>query len=316
MSIRKPDKQHDALSEIGVSIIMPVHNGERFLAKAINSILHQTHENFELIIVNDSSTDKTQDIVGEYSSKENRIRSLNTNARHASGARNVGIAESKHAYIAFMDADDVAFPQRIERQLMAATSQPDVAVWGAFMQCITDDNRLMHIINSGPKSVAEFKAIDRTSDIIRCYGTIAFCKRDVLERVGGFSTAVELSQDSELWDRMADYGPTLIIPEVLQYYRQHNSSISITKLRYERKCQSFIVERYRAKMTGRELSAEDYDKTYRLSPLHKIADYLQSTSQLYGRKHKIARAKKLRLQATLAAALAFLIYPARFFFRR
>ena len=303
-------------ADIGISVVMPVHNGELFLASAIESVLQQTHKKLEFIIVNDTSTDTTQCIIDAYCLKDDRIKALKTNARHPSGARNAGIAVSQHAYIAFIDADDMAFPQRFERQLTAALEQPEVAVWGAFMQCITDDNHLMHLIRSGATSIDAFRKIDRTSEIIRCYGTVAFCRREILEKAGGFDTAVVIKEDSELWDRMADYGPTLIVPEVLQFYRQHARSISVTKLQYEQKWQNFILERYKAKLAGYELSAEAYDKAYRPSPLHRASHYMQSVSQLYGRKYKIARAKNAHLQAWAAASVAFLSYPARFLTRR
>lgn len=311
-----PAARSPSQTDIGISVVMPVHNGEAFLASAIESVLQQTHRNFEFIIVNDASTDTTQSIIDAYCLKDKRIRALKTNARHPSGARNAGIAVSQHAYVAFVDADDMAFPQRLERQLTAALKQPEVAVWGAFMQCITDDNHLMHLIRSGATTVDEFNAIDRTRQIIRCYGTVAFCQRDVLEKTGGFDTAVVIKEDSELWDRMAAYGPTLIVPEVLQFYRQHARSISVTKLQFEQKWQNFILERYKAKLSGAELRAEEYDKAYQLSPLHRASHYMQSVSQLYGRKYKIARAKNAYLQAWAAASVSFLAYPTRFLTRR
>lgn len=302
---------------IPISVVMPVHNGESYLAPAIESILQQTHQNFEFIIVNDSSTDATQNIIETYEAFDSRIVVVCANARSVSGARNAGIAAARHAYIAFMDADDVAFMQRLEKQLEAALRQPEVVVWGAFMQCITDDNQPMQVISSGATTVAEFRAIDRTRDIIRCYGTIALFKRDVLEMAGQFDAAVEPAEDSEMWDRMAEYGPVLVVPEVLQYYRQHSRSASVTKLLYERKWQTFIKERYRAKLHGHTLSAADYDALYRnVSPLQKLDDKVRSVSQLYSRRYKIARAKKRHLQAGLLAGASVLVHPGRFLFRR
>lgn len=302
---------------IAISVMMPVHNGESYLAPAIESILRQTHQNFEFVIVNDSSTDATQNIIERYKVLDSRIVAVRTNARSVSGARNAGIAATQHAYIAFMDADDIAFPQRLEKQVEAALEQPEIVVWGAFMQCITDDARMMQIIDSGAKTVAEFRAIDRTRDIIHCYGTVALFKRDILEKVGQFDAAVEPAEDSEMWDRMAEYGPVLIVPEVLQYYRQHSRSASVTKLLYERKWQTFIKERYRASLNGRTLSAAEYDATYRNAPpLQTLDDKMRSVSQLYSRRYKIAKAKERYLQAGLLAGASVLAHPGRFLFRK
>ncbi|MGH9429256.1 MAG: glycosyltransferase family 2 protein, partial [Terriglobia bacterium] len=110
-----------------VSVIMPVHNGERFLAEAIESILSQALSDFEFLIVDDGSTDHTRDIVLSYG--DHRIRYFRLGANEGvSVARNVGIYKSCGDYIACMDSDDISMPERLERQARFLDSHTDAGL--------------------------------------------------------------------------------------------------------------------------------------------------------------------------------------------
>src|ERR1043165_9066720 len=112
-----------------VTVLMAVYNGEPFLAKAIDSILAQTYEDFELLVVDDGSTDATPDIVRSYGDR--RVRTVR-NPRNIGLARslNVGLAEARGALVARHDADDLSYPDRFRRQVEFLAAHPDVAVLG------------------------------------------------------------------------------------------------------------------------------------------------------------------------------------------
>lgn len=118
---------------------MPVYNGERFLAEAIESILGQTFTDFELIIINDGSTDQTALICKEYLNKDNRIRLL-TNAKPLGKAgdlaKEMGMRHARGQFIAVMDADDVAKPRRLEQQMAFLEAHPDVFLCGSWAEYI------------------------------------------------------------------------------------------------------------------------------------------------------------------------------------
>ena len=122
-----------------VSVIMPVYNGERYLAQAIDSILVQSHAHFELIIVNDGSTDTTATILDQFMATDGRIRVL-TNAepmgKAGDLAKELGIRHAKGEYVAIMDADDIAKSQRLKQQLAYMQAHPEVFLCGAWAEYI------------------------------------------------------------------------------------------------------------------------------------------------------------------------------------
>ena len=111
-----------------ISVVMPVLNGEKYLAEAIESILNQTFQDFEFIIVDDGSTDQTPEILRSYANKDSRIQIVTNPINRGIGySRNRGIALSRGEYIANMDADDLCLPERFEKQVRFLDSHPDIA---------------------------------------------------------------------------------------------------------------------------------------------------------------------------------------------
>jgi glycosyltransferase involved in cell wall biosynthesis len=100
-----------------VSVIIPCFNQARFLSDSVGSVLAQTHEDWECVIVNNGSTDNTEEVGKAYAAKDGRIRCINHSRPGVSGARNRGLAEARGQYIQFLDADDVIMPTKLERQL-------------------------------------------------------------------------------------------------------------------------------------------------------------------------------------------------------
>lgn len=114
-----------------VSIIMPVHNEERFLRYAVSSVFSQTYDNWELLIIDDNSTDNSPNIIREYLGKDSRIKTYkNTDSTKKMPAkpRNIGISHAKGRYIAFLDADDQWLPTKLEHQLQLFSRVEDAAI--------------------------------------------------------------------------------------------------------------------------------------------------------------------------------------------
>ena len=112
-----------------VSIIMPCHNGERFLSEAISSVINQTYKDWELLIIDDNSTDCSITVIKDFISKDNRIKLLHTvtTSGYPATPRNIGINEAHGRYIAFLDCDDVWMPSKLQNQLNQLIAD-DVAV--------------------------------------------------------------------------------------------------------------------------------------------------------------------------------------------
>jgi len=113
-----------------VSVVLPVRDGLPYLPAAVNSILDQTYENFELIVIDDGSVDETRDWLSARSLQDERLHFLDNQGNGLVDALNYGISHAKGAYIARMDADDIAMPRRFERQVKFLETNPLIAVLG------------------------------------------------------------------------------------------------------------------------------------------------------------------------------------------
>ena len=147
-----------------ISVVMPVYNAEKFVTKAIESVLNQTYENFEFIIINDGSSDKTPEIIQTYKNRDERIVVLtNVNNRGIYISRNLGLDAAQGKYIAVMDADDICLDERFEKQVTFLESQKGVMVLGTNI----------NIIDLNDEFVRE-KKFPQTSNLIR-WGLIFRC---------------------------------------------------------------------------------------------------------------------------------------------
>lgn len=127
-----------------VSVVIPVHNGEKYIKEALNSCLNQTYKNIEIIVVDDKSTDNTLNILREYESKDSRVNVIPVEKQNGLGnVLNIGIRASKGQYIARMDADDVMYPSRIEKQVEYMQSNPGCVAVGGQIDIIDGDGKVV-----------------------------------------------------------------------------------------------------------------------------------------------------------------------------
>ena len=210
-----------------ISVIMPAYNAAAFIGEAIESVLNQTFPDWELIVIDDGSSDDTVDIVEAYISKDSRVRLIRNEHGGISKARNAGIQAARYPWIAILDSDDIAVPERLEKLVAAAEADPEVIIWGCDLHQINSNNEVIGTIQTGPTSKEEFFALDRTKTHIAIQN--AMFRRDIALRVGGYNEQMVAGVESELWDRMTEYGPAVVIPEPLVRYRYHPQSISATK---------------------------------------------------------------------------------------
>ncbi|WP_209299734.1 glycosyltransferase family 2 protein [Escherichia coli] len=126
-----------------ISVVMPVYNSEKYLAEAIQSILNQTHKNFELICINDGSTDKSQEIIEYFSSRDARIVVINQPNKGVVSSLNLAISLAKYDYIARMDADDISHPTRLDKQIRYMTSNKDISILGTAYNYVDINGRVL-----------------------------------------------------------------------------------------------------------------------------------------------------------------------------
>lgn len=206
------------MKELLVTVLMPVYNGEKHLAEAISSILGQTYRDFEFLIINDGSTDKSDEIILSYTDSRIRYIKNETNLKLIA-TLNKGIDLASGKYIARMDADDIALPHRLERQVLFLEKNPNVIVAGSWYKCIGD----LETTTQYPVSHEEIKM----EMLYHC----PICHPSVMWRVNTYAEVhfcAEFlhAEDYDLWSRLIVLGEFTNIPEVLLCYRIHQQSVS------------------------------------------------------------------------------------------
>jgi len=204
-----------------VSVIIPTYNSARFLTEAIDSVLAQSFKDFEILVIDDGSTDETKAVMQRYGSPVRYIYQANAGV---AAARNRGIELSRGKYVAFLDADDAWFADKLETQLDALAKHADCrACYSAFT--VAD-----HHMNSIDirRSNRQGRAIDDLLSLGNLIGTpsTVLCERPLFEAVGGFDPEMSQCADWDMWVRIASHTEFLYIAEPLVKYRQHDGNMS------------------------------------------------------------------------------------------
>ena len=204
-----------------ISVLMPAYNVEKYIGEAIESILTQTFKDFEFIIINDGSTDKTPLIIEEYAKKDKRIKFINNKKNKGFIATlNECLDLSQCEYVAKMDSDDISKPNRFEKQINFLDTHPDYGMVGCALQAFQEDN----FIRINPPEV-------RISDFLSgCKTTIFMARRNIIEKYHlRFDTEYFAAEDLEFYSRFARYSKIHNLQEILYLYRVHSASVSKEK---------------------------------------------------------------------------------------
>lgn len=209
-----------------VSILLPVYNAEPYLAEAIDSLLAQTFTDFELIVVNDGSTDGSADVLARYN--DSRIRVLEQENRGLSLSLNRAIAEARGKYLARQDADDISYPERLARQVNFLERHPDYGLLGTWADIYVGSRRTDRK-HQHPCDNAALK-FNLLCDNYFVHSSIMM-RKSVQERVGLYAAEADRQpEDFDLWSRFARDGNCRIgnLPELLVGYREVEGSICRT----------------------------------------------------------------------------------------
>lgn len=179
---------------------MAVYNGESFLAEALDSILSQAWGDFELIVVDDGSTDRTAEILAGYDDPR-LIRLHNQENLRQTRSLNRALAVARGRFIARHDADDRSHPARFQRQVEALMADPDLALLGTAYELIDETGQVLHVVR--PPCDDESLKLALQKGNIFCHGSVMM-RRNAVERVGGYNEAFPVTQDYDLWLRISD----------------------------------------------------------------------------------------------------------------
>lgn len=208
-----------------VTAIMPAFNAERTIAESIRSALNQAGhcELVELIVVDDASTDDTTDIVRSIADPRVRLIVQPANAGPAA-ARNRGAAEASGRYLAFLDADDVWLPHKLDRQWAALSECPEATAAYTWVDVVGPDGVFAYPDQRVTHSGWIYDELLRGNFIFS--GSNLMVARGAFEQVGGFNESLRAVEDWELNVRLAQAHPFVCVPEVLVHYRQTPGSLS------------------------------------------------------------------------------------------
>jgi GT2 family glycosyltransferase len=207
---------------------MTVYNYEKFIGDSIESILSQTFSNFEFIIVNDASTDRTEEVINSYKDKRIIYIRNETNIGQTKSL-NKGIRAARGKYLARMDSDDMAFPQRLSMQVEFMEKNPKIGVVGAWLQSVDERNRLIRKSRYPAKpTLVRLLLLNLLNWPCLTHPTVMM-RKEVFDCVGGYDERYFISQDYDLWLRIARKYPLRNIPCILLSYREHRHSLSRSK---------------------------------------------------------------------------------------
>ena len=211
-----------------ISVVMSAFNNAEFVDAAIESVLGQSFFDFELIVIDDGSTDGTGELLQQFADSDCRVRLIRRENRGLTVSLNEGLALARGEFVARMDADDVALRDRFERQLACLRAHADCVLLGSAVTLI--DPCGVEVVRGG--HVAGHDAIDAAllaGEGSSVYHPSTMMRRDALARVGGYRPDYNGAEDLDLFLRLAEVGRVENLPDALLQYRIHPKSVNATK---------------------------------------------------------------------------------------
>ena len=222
-----------------VSIIIPTYNREEFIVETINSVLNQTYKDFEIIVIDDGSTDNTKQKLEPFSSKIKLIEQKNS---ERAVARNNGVKNSSGEYIAFLDSDDLWIENKLEKQVeLLATSSDVILTYGQSLRINEDGNK----IKTAKRQLEGFSGDVFEKLLMRNFIVSAtpLIRRECFEKTTGFETKYIPYEDWEFWLRFSLLGKFHFFNKPFAYYRIHkNQSVKLLQAEKIEKVTSLLLE--------------------------------------------------------------------------
>ena len=226
-----------------ISVILPVYNSEKYISEAIHSILDQTYANFELLLLDDGSTDNTLLIINEF--QDERIRIFTSDKNYGIVHQlNKGIDNSQGEFIARMDADDISFPERFNKQIEFLNTHPKIDVLGTFAEKFGDESGLIEYKYNKPEQI---------SFLLNFYCNMLHPTVMMRKRIFSkckYSNDYPLAEDYGLWCQVNNGSNLYILDEVLLDYRIHNEQTNKSSKRLKVQYDSVLKVKKDIKING------------------------------------------------------------------
>lgn len=247
-----------------VSVIMPAYNAGTFIAESIESVIYQTYTLWELLIVDDGSADNTKEIIETYCMKDGRIKCFSQQNGKQGKARNLALAHASGTHIAFLDADDIWVPQKLEIQLQELKEMNADLVFSEaylFEEVITDSSA---ILNTGRNFFSGTTGLKSFLEMNKILPSSVLTKTEVIKNANGFieKLSVQNAEDYHLWLQLLMNGNVLYGSEkILVYYRIHPLSASYAdKMSVEKTVE--VLQELKKKNKAYKNLLNNYHKTW------------------------------------------------------
>lgn len=202
-----------------VTVLMPAYNAAKTIETAIRSLIHQTFRNWQLLVINDGSTDDTQLIADRLAAEDQRIRVLNEPHRGFCETLNYGLRTITTRYVARLDADDVSYPTRLAMQMAYLQEHPEVKILGTYGDRINDTGRRLSSMDVGLTTIEECRRAASDGQVIYFIHSSVVADRATLLHYGGYRPENYPAEDVWLWSAVAQEHPVCTLPERLVAYR-------------------------------------------------------------------------------------------------
>jgi glycosyltransferase involved in cell wall biosynthesis len=261
-----------------ISIIMPAYNVARWLGAAVESILNQTFTNFELIIVDDGSNDATPEVMRNQALRDSRIR-IYFNDINSGIVRtlNTALEYARGAYIARMDADDIATPDRLDKQLQYLIDHPDYSLVGSQMMTI-DESGTCHGLSPCPVSHEEARKVLPYSSPVP---HIWLCHADVYKKLGGYRQLAP-AEDYDFLLRLDTLGLKYgNHPEALMMIRSRDGNTASVASLKQRKAQNYVLSLYKQRISNKLADSYSLKEFQNATRSTVLIEYLHKRSSAY-----------------------------------
>jgi glycosyltransferase involved in cell wall biosynthesis len=209
-----------------VTVVIPVFNGERYIHTALNSVFAQTYRDYEIICVDDGSTDGSATLLKQYGE---RIRIVGQRNAGQSAARNVGVSQARGEYIAFLDQDDLWYPSKIKAQVAVLDDQPDVVlVHCDFDRIDARGDILQQGVGMSERASALVSAMGQLIDEALIFPSAMMIRKNAYNRIGGFDHGLRGFEDFDLIARLKQEGQFVMVPERGMAWRFHGEGFNRT----------------------------------------------------------------------------------------
>lgn len=232
-----------------ISVILSVYNGEKYIREAVESVLKQTFHDFEFIIIDDGSTDKTPEILNSFSDLR-IVRIKNEKNIKLIKSLNKGIEISHGEFLARMDADDICMPERFEKQVNFLKKNPDVGVLGTAVNIIDEKGRVISTLTQPLSHEGILWKMFFECAIIH---PTVMARQELIKNAGGYDINFPHIEDTELWMRIILKTRFANLPDVLVAHRLHQTSIASTQSKVQYKMGLLLRERFFKSVLGIEI---------------------------------------------------------------